>query len=424
MSPSAASDKWYYCYLPNGLASGATSLLIPLFAKELGASIGQIGIIAAISSVASIPAFVLWGHLSDKLENRKLFIILGFLGMALTLMMMGASWGVEEYYIANLLFGFLTSASAPVATVLMIETVAKEQWAKRIADFSKIGGIGYVSGLVLGAFWLQLDFYNLTAAEGMRTLFAIGAALALVSAIIAWWLIEEPKERMKGRPGHLSEHHFITIERLKYVPLKVLHFGFHGKKPQKFSRSLYAYLFCIFLLFSGFTAFYAFFPIFLVDDMGMQSSSIFLIYIASQATSVAFYTRVGAWVKTKGGKSMQLIGSGARTVLFPAFMAVALLPVDPVVAFLLVFILHAAVGLCWAMINVSGSLIVSSLAACEIQGEAFGAYNAVQGFGAIAGPIVGGMICQFFGYPAGFISTSIFILLGIVVLLKLKVDAK
>ena len=149
-----------------------------------------------------------------------------------------------------------------------------------------------------------------------------------------------------------------------------------------------------------------------------------VIYIASQATSVAFYTRVGAWVKEKGSKRMQLIGSGARTVLFPAFMAIALLPVNPVVAFLLVFILHAVVGLCWAMINVSGAMIVSGLAACEIQGEAFGAYNAVQGFGAIAGPIVGGMICQFFGYPAGFISTSIFILLGIVVLLKLKVDAK
>jgi MFS family permease len=210
------------------------------------------------------------------------------------------------------------------------------------------------------------------------------------------------------------------------MPMQMLHIldVFNRRKgPHKFSKALYLYLFCIFLLFAGFTAFYAFFPIFLVDEAGMQSSAIFLVYLASQATSVAFYTRVGRWVREKGSKRTQIIGSGARTVLFPSFLAVVLLDVDPVSALIMILILHALVGLCWAMINVSGSMIVSNLASNEIQGEAFGAYNAVQGFGSIAGPIAGGMICQFFGYAAGFLSASAFILLGIAVLLKLKVDA-
>jgi len=427
MSKSAASDKWYYCYLPNGIANGATSLLIPLFAKELGASIGQIGIIAAISSLASIPAFMFWGHLSDRIKRRKPFVVIGFLGLALTLMLMGISTGVEEYYLANLLFGFLVSASVPVATVLMIETVSKDQWAKRIAVFSKIGGIGWVSGLVLGAIWLQIDFNELSVGGEMRTLFAIGAALALVSAIVAWRMIKEPKSRLEGKPGHISEHHYITIEKLKYMPMRMLHvIEFRNRKREAggFSRELKIYLVCIFLLFAGFTAFYAFFPIFLVDDLGMQSSSIFLVYVASQATSVAFYMRVGRWVKEKGGRKMQLIGSGARTILVPSFLAVAIFDVNPLLALTLVLILHSLMGLCWAMINVSGSMIVSSLAKSEGQGEAFGAYNAVQGFGAIAGPIAGGLICQFFGYTAGFFSASLFIVLGIIVLLRLRADAK
>lgn len=428
MGLSAASDKWYYCYLPNGIANGATSLLIPLFAKDLGASVGQVGLIAAVSSIASIPAFMLWGHLSDRMRKRKLFILIGFLGMALTLMLMGLCTSVGEYYIANMLFGFLVAASAPVATVLMIETASKEQWAKRIAAFSQIGGVGWVSGLVLGAIWLQIDFSELSLNGEMRGLFMIGAALALLSGIVAWRMIKEPTERLERREVHIHDHHFITVERLRYMPMRMVHvFGLRGRKDKEgkgFSRPLYAYLICIFLLFSGFTAFYAFFPIFLVDEVGMQSSEIFIVYIASQATSVAFYAKVGRWVKEKGSKRTQLIASGARSILFPSFLAVTVFNIDPLLALVAILILHSLVGLCWAMINVSGSMIVTGLAPPEIHGEVFGAYNAVQGFGAIAGPIAGGLVCQFMGYTAGFLTASIFILLGVLVLIKLRVDAK
>ena len=426
-SKSAASDKWYYCYIPNGIASGATSLLILLFAKDLGASVGQVGIIAAASSLSSIPAFMLWGHLSDRTKKRKIFVLLGFLGMALCLFLMGMSGGVQDYFLSNLLFGFLVAASAPVATALVIETAARDQWARRIAAFSKIGGIGWVAGLILGAVWLEIDFNGLTLGGEMRALFIIGAALALLSALVAWRWIEEPEERLGIRPLHPPEHHFITIERLRYLPMRMLHrfeFKDRSKRQHRFTRSLNVYLSCVFLLFAGFTAFYAFFPIFLVDEIGMQSSAIFVVYIASQATSVAFYSRVGKWVQDKGSKKMQILGSGARTILFPSFLGIALFHLDPVITLVAILVLHSLVGLCWALINVSGSMIISNLASPDVRAEAFGAYNAMQGVGSVAGPVAGGLICEFFGYPAGFISASVFILLGILVLIRLKVDAR
>jgi len=427
VSKGAASDKWYYCYLPNGIAGGATSLLIPLFAKELGASVGQVGIIAAASSLSSIPAFMLWGHLSDRLKRRKPFVLLGFLGMALCLFLMGVSGGVQDYYLSNLLFGFLVAASAPVATALVIETAARDQWARRIAAFSQVGGIGWVAGLTLGAVWLGIDFYGMAIGSEMRALFIIGAALAVLSAIVAWRWIEEPAEKLTDRPTYPPEHHFITVEKLKYLPLRMLHrfeFWKRRKEGHRYGKSLSIYLFCIFLLFAGFTAFYAFFPIFLADEVGLPSMEIFIVYIASQATSVAFYTRVGKWVQERGSKRMQIVGSGVRTVLFPTFLVVVFFHLDPVVALVVMTVLHSVIGLCWALINVSGSMIVSSLAMPGMQAEAFGAYNAVQGFGSIAGPLAGGLTCEYFGYPAGFIVTSLFILLGILILVKLKVDAK
>ena len=44
---SKDSSRWFYAYLPMGIAGGATSALIPLFAYALGGSLLHVGIIAA-----------------------------------------------------------------------------------------------------------------------------------------------------------------------------------------------------------------------------------------------------------------------------------------------------------------------------------------------------------------------------------------
>jgi len=423
MSKFAASDKWYFSFLPAGIANGSTSLLIALFAKELGANVGQVGLIAAASSLASVPAYMLWGNLSDRMKRRKIFVMAGFLGMAVCLFLMGISSDIPNYFIANLLFGFLSAASAPVATVLVIEMAAQENWAKRIALFSQVGGTGWVAGLALGAIWLQFGFFNTTLNEDMRILFMMGTGLSLLSVLLAWKWIQEPENKISDRPLHPPEHHFITVERLKYIPQRMVHVFYlraYIRHPHKFNRTLHAYLLCIFLLFAGFTAFYAFFPIFLIEEVGLPSSHIFLVYIASQFTSVISYTKVGRWVIQKGSKKTQLLGSVARAILFPSFLAVALLDLPIIATLAIIIVLHAMVGLCWALINVSGSMIVSNLAPENVRGHAFGAYNAMQGFGSIGGPVIGGLVCQFFGYPAGFLCASGFVLAGIVVLLRLK----
>lgn len=417
-------DRWYYSYIPAGIANGSTSLLIILFAKELGASIGQIGLIAAASSLTSVPAYMLWGSLSDKLRRRKPFVIGGFLGMAVCLLLMGLSGSVPDYFIANLLFGFLSTASAPVATVLVIETSKREEWPRKIAAFSQIGGIGWVAGLVLGAAWLQLEMTEIPIGEAMRMLFIVGAGLSLLSALNAWRLVKEPEVRITEKPTDFQEHHFITVERLKYMPLRMLHFfDIHDMldRARKFERRLIVYLACIFALLAGFTAFYAIFPIFLVEQIGLSSSSIFIIYIGAQLASAISYRRVGMLVTNRGSKRTQLIASGTRALLFPSIIAVAWVGMPIAAAFLTIIAIHAVIGVCWAMINVSGSVIVSNISDDRLRGNAFGAYNAAQGFGSIIGPIIGGIVTQFLGYAFGFLSASALVIIGMAILLKLRV---
>ena len=113
-------SHWFYSYLPQGVAGGATSTLIPLFAYALGGSLLTVGIIAAATSLASVPAFILWGSLSDRTARRKIFLLIGFLGSGLALFAMALCGTMSQFYLANLLAGFLGAASGPAGTVLLI----------------------------------------------------------------------------------------------------------------------------------------------------------------------------------------------------------------------------------------------------------------------------------------------------------------
>ena len=97
------ADRWYYSFLPFNVAGGSTSPLIPLFVTEgLAGNVAQVGIISAISSLASVPANIIWGNLSDTLKKRKIFVLIGFIGLAIPLLLMGLSTDIQTYYLTSI----------------------------------------------------------------------------------------------------------------------------------------------------------------------------------------------------------------------------------------------------------------------------------------------------------------------------------
>src|SRR3989442_1348450 len=93
-------------------------------------------------------------------------------------------------------------------------------------------------------------------------------------------------------------------------------------------------------------------------------------------------------------------------MLFPAFLLVGIAALPYGVRLGAAIALHAGVGLCWALINVAGSTLVSRLAPENGRAEAFGTYNAVQGFGSILGPLLGGFAAQYLGYAMAFAASQ------------------
>lgn len=410
----ANGSRWFYSYLPQGMAGGATSPLIPLFVVALQGSLADVGIIAAATSIASVPAFILWGLLSDRMKRRKVFLLLGFVGTAVSFLAMALSFDLTQFYLANLLIGFLGAASAPVGAVLVMETTERDRWPDRLAFLSQLTGVGWIAGLSVGVVWLTIGPSFVGDVSAMRGLFVIGAALGLASGLLVGAWLQEPAVHVDRRSIHLADVH-MRVERVKFLPMRMLHYidpRNHRGKGTKLSKPLRLYLLSVFLLFSGFTAFYGFFPILLYQVYGFSNPEIFAVYIASQAASVATYLRVGNWVRERGSRTTQLYASLGRTVLFPSFLLLGFLPLSGEAILVGILLLHAGVGLCWAIINVSGSTLVSHLAPEDGRAEALGAYNAVQGFGSILGPLLGGFAAEFYGYGPAVGASVSFVLAG------------
>ncbi len=328
MSDDKKDEKWYYTFLPYNVAGGSTNPIIPLFITEsLKGTVAQVGIASAITSIAAVPANILWGNLSDTLQKRKPFIIMGFLGMGLALIMMGFSTSIPQYYLANFMLGLLAAAVAPVGTVLVLESFEKKDWAKRLGDFSRVGGIGWVLGLIIGAIWLIL-FNGPDGVNSIRGLFILAAVLCLVSSILALRWVPEPKEKLDRRKlnpadyGHLTVH---IIEKARYLPQRVIFITKVSAKNLKmanFPNNLKRYYAMTFLAFAGFLSFYVVFPIFLSQYVGLTSGEIFIIYLASSLASVLTYSLVGRLMGRMEGKRIQAVAFIFRIVIFPAFFLV------------------------------------------------------------------------------------------------------
>src|SRR5436305_689439 len=284
---SKDSSRWFYAYLPMGIAGGATSALIPLFAYALGGSLLNVGIIAAATSIASVPSFMLWGSACDRIARRKPFLLIGFLGSGVALVAMAASRTLSDFYLSNLLAGLLGAASGPAGRVLLMEGSDRKEWPARLAAMSRMTATGWA---ILG------------------------------------------------------------------------------------------------------------------------------IYVASQVTSIAIYPRVADWVSSRGSRPMQLYGTVGRSLLFGSFFLLGLSGLAAVPRLALVLALHAGVGACWAVINVASSTLVSRLAPEGGRARSLGAFNAVQGFGSIFGPLLGGALAGLLGYGPAFAGSLVLVLAGSAVL--------
>ncbi|MBI5000396.1 MAG: MFS transporter [Euryarchaeota archaeon] len=417
-------ERWFYSYLPTNMAGGCFDSLLPVFVVvALAGNVGDVALISVAASAASVPALIFWGRFTDSVKWRKHFIVLGFLGRATAYTIMGASVGIGEFMFANILIALLSAASTPAMSILILEIFAKDKWSEKIGLFNNIAGIGNIGGIALGTLWLA--FVPLEPVVALRMLFFACAALAMVGAMVALFLIKEPDEKLSRETFHDHVLQLVrwTQERARYMPTKMYRF-FRISHIRELSHRhstgdsyLSPYLVAVFVYTIGATSFFTIQPVWLLSQVGVDKTSVFFLSFAQALASTLLFKKMGQ-LSDKGDKPRMLVL--AKTVRFGLFsLYVLALPIalwNFQTALIYLIILHIAIGVTWAVIADTHLPIAISAGTHQEKGALAGTFNAVLGVGAIAGGAVAGILALAIGYIPSIILSAFFVVIAAIII--------
>ncbi|MCL4310859.1 MAG: MFS transporter [Candidatus Thermoplasmatota archaeon] len=410
-------NRWFIGYVFSNLAAGLTTPLIPLFIVfYLKSNVEYVGLVSALASLASVPALIFWGNLSDKIKKRKIFIVIGFVGSFLSLLLVLIVHTMPSYIFMLVLFQILAMASVPVSTLLILENSEKSAWPKVMGKFNSYSAIGTVIGLAVGV--LILTFFKNEGHQLIPYLYVIAAWFYLIAGIISIIVLKEPKSEIsRGKIGYLFALH--VIERVRYFPTHLVHIP--GKENKiKIPDHLKLYLFTTMILMMGFQLFFIPYPVFVIKKMNANENDIYIMFLLNSLFSAATFIPAGRYINYIGSNRMLVISTSMRVALFLVTGVLSFFVFDTVGYLLFFIIMYGVFGAIWSFIGISEITSISNMATSLIRGKVIGYYNSLNGVGQIMGAALSGFVAYDISYSFDFILSAVIVLSGLLIILYAK----
>lgn len=324
--------------------------ILPLWAKDLGASPTVVGVLTAVYSLMQFIFAPVLGRLSDRYGRRPV-ILVSLLGTAASSILVGVANAVLLLFIARILNG-ISGASYSTAQAYVADITTPETRARGMGLIGAAFGIGFVIGPAFGAVFAIVDH---------RLPFFVAAGLALVNFAIAWKRLPEPER---------------TI--MPVTPRRIL-------MARAFrDRSLAPYVVITFLgtfAFAGMETTFSLFGEARFDFSLAEAGGVFAFVgvVAALLQGVA----LGPLVDRLGERTVMVVGliatGGGLALLAITTHLWALFPVAA---------LLAASGLAFA----PATALVSKASPGADQGGALGVLGSVSGLARVVGPLAAGAL--------------------------------
>jgi predicted MFS family arabinose efflux permease len=337
------------------------------------------------------------------MRRYKIFILLSFLSSALILFLLTFPFAqnIAVFAAMFILMNVLHVAHESPKNVLVAEHYSHDQWGRAYAVYEGLTEIGLIIGLGIGFFT-----FTATISFGINAIYSfyICSALSLVAFVISLLFIADPlinfERRLVGMENKLDFAHrgFDTLSRMWRGNMDTSNF-----RQTRFLGFGLAILF--FALATS--VFYTPLPVFFTDYLGLDPSSVFIVYVLGSigATSGYFYIRTRAF----GGNTKSRI---SRMILLRS---------------LFIFLIVAVVGLSFNSLALSGLMLIglgfafaiySILMLCNSmalvpEGKS-GIIDVLAGLGAACGSFLGPFLADVIGYLPAFLVASVLFLVAFV----------
>ncbi|MCI4366422.1 MAG: MFS transporter [Thermoplasmata archaeon] len=414
----STSDLWFLAYLPLAVSDGIATPLIPLLAlQHFGAGAFAVTIIIAASAISQVPFTIVWGNLSDRVSHRKYFLVGSFLATGISLVAIAFAPDFHTYFWLNVVEGLASAASAPIGTMLLLETRHKRWWPQDIGLFGLISGVGTTAGLAVGFVWLFIVGFNQPIIQVMTYLLVLSGILAILSAGIALFWIEEPATRLDRRSvADLIGLQRGVLERLRHLKTRLVNVIELTRTPKEpVPRRELMFLLALGVMTVGFEMFYGPFPVFLWQTHGLNDAEVFIVYLAASGASTALFAYSGRVVERHSPKNVFLESLGGRIAVMALFLWGPIYIVLAPGSTLLVgwiSLLNALLGISWAFISTASTMFLIRLVGRSGRGSALGLYNAVAGGGGLLGTVLGGYLFVTIGVDGAYLAAAAVVVVG------------
>jgi MFS family permease len=350
---------------------------IPLHARMIGASMGEIGLLLATYSLVSTFMITVFGRLSDIGDLRRLFIVSGLWGCALTYYFLSVSSQYVQLLVLCLILGIVDSAYRPTSVALIAEMAPRGEVGRGIGFFNAFISAGMASGSLLGG--------RIADIFGLPAVFTVSSLLLIVGAASSLVVFR-----------HGGHHDMRMVE------------GKSSRKGLSFIVTSGLLVLCVdvFLRNCGFRGVTTYLPIFLtlIGAENLLTGFIVSVNFLSQI----FFMPVMGWLSDRVGRK-NVLSIGMLATTFATFLLSYVR--DPIE----VIPIQIAVGFSWASITVASNAFAADVAPPGRVGEAMGIVLMSMNLGGVVGPVVGGFISEMFDLRSSFRILALFPMISFII---------
>jgi MFS family permease len=357
------------------------SPVLPLFAAHLGATAAEVGVVAAVSTLAGIAFSVPAGMLSDRFGRKAMLVAAGVVFASAPAMYLFAS-GIRQLAAMRLYHGLATAIFMPVA-MAFVSDLHEGSKGEKLGWFSTATLLGrFMAPLTGGAI---LGYCGSDSDAGFDSIYAV----CLVSGVLALALSAGmPSPAVAApTPGRWQELAAGVSQLISSGPLLAL--GVMEASMLFMYGTIEVFL-PLYGLGQGIGAF----------EVG--------ICLAAQVITLAATKPIMGKMSDRWGRSGQIVWGALLGVAAVAGLAAS-------AGFIPILIVSIVVGLSLSIVTAATAAAAADVGRCGLRGSAMGVFGTIMDMGHSAGPLVSGMTVAYLGYSAAFIGSAVVTAAGLIV---------
>ncbi len=404
---------WLLAFVPINAATSGFGVLLPLYILlRLHGSLIDVALAAALFNGATIFSSMLWGYLSDRYTNRRLFLLINFAGFAVIYALVGAYPALPLLFALYTVVGFIAPAGTSAANLLILEQFSEAERPDAFASYQEMSILGSIGGVLVGYFWLVAG----GALTELLFVFALLAFLSVLGVLAGVHRSDRPASTRQ-----VARHPESLVSRIR--PLFGLHVAipFFPRRPrlgpgllarmrlwavEELRHELPLILIAMFLFNFASNLFNTSYTPFL-ESAGLASAVIFLVNCSNSVGQALSFPFSGGLAKREGSDLLVHQSTYLRGVGYLAMTGFTFVPLAIGGGFSGNAIVFGVLGGAIAFYSTASSLILFRGLQGREAGTILGINSALGGLAAVTGALLSGYLSTFGSFRLTFFVSAL-----------------